>query len=71
MLILNHKRAIEYLWSHPGLTLKNVCAMHALLTDDRQVPEVASSDHFLPSLQRGRPPEDERVRAFIQPQVMR
>ncbi len=61
VLILNHKRAIEYLWSHPGLTLENVCAMHDLLTDDHQIAEVATSDHFLPLHQRGKPREYEEV----------
>jgi Fic family protein len=71
VLILNHKRAIEYLWSHPGLTLKHVCAMHALLTDDHQIPEVADSDHFLPAHQRGKAREYEEVNlassAYIPP----
>jgi Fic family protein len=71
VLILNHKRAIEYLWSHPGLTVENVCAMHDLLTDDHQIPEVADSDHFLPAHQRGKPREYEEVNlassAYIPP----
>jgi Fic family protein len=61
VLILNHKRAIEYLWAHQSLTVENVCATHALLTDDHAVSEVADSDHFLPAHQRGRPREYEEV----------
>jgi Fic family protein len=61
VLILNHKRAIEYLWAHPGLNLEHVCAMHGLLTDDHQIPEVADSDHFLPAHQRGKAREYEEV----------
>jgi Fic family protein len=53
VLVLNHKRAAEYLWSHRELTTENVCAMHALLTDDHELPEVADSDHFLAKGQRG------------------
>jgi hypothetical protein len=71
VLILNHKRAIEYLWAHPSLTVENVCAVHALLTDDHAIKEVADSDHFLPVHQRGRPRECEEVNlaasAYIPP----
>lgn len=61
VLVLNHKRAAEYLWTHRDLTVANVCAMHALLTDDHALAEVADSEHFLPAHQRGRPREYEDV----------
>ncbi|WP_372824754.1 Fic family protein [Polaromonas sp.] len=61
VLVLNHKRAAEYLWTHRALTAENVCAMHALLTDDHGMAELADSDHFLPEHQRGRPREFEDV----------
>jgi Fic family protein len=71
LLVLNHKRAAEYLWTHRELTMANVCALHALLTDDHQLPEVADSDHFLPENQRGVPREFEDVNlgasAYIPP----
>jgi Fic family protein len=71
VLILNHKRAIEHLWAHPALTVENVCAAHALLTDDHAITEVADSDHFLPVHQRGKPREYEEVNlaasAYIPP----
>lgn len=61
VLVLNHKRAAEYLWTHRALTLPHLHAMHALLTDDHQLPDVAESDHFLPAHQRGKPREFEEV----------
>ena len=61
VLVLNHKRAAEYLWANRALTTQNVCAMHGLLTDDHCLDEVAESDHFLPEHQRGKPREDEDV----------
>lgn len=61
VLVLNHKRAAEYLWANRALTVENVCAMHALLTDDHNLAEVADSDHFLPAHQRGKPREFEDV----------
>ena len=71
ILILNHKRAAEYLWTNRALTTKNVCAMHAMLTDDHALDEVAESDHFLPLHQRGKPREYEDVNlgasAYIPP----
>jgi hypothetical protein len=71
VLVLNHKRAAEYLWAHRELTVANVCALHALLTDDHQLPEVADSDHFLAQSQRGVPREFEDVNpgasAYIPP----
>lgn len=71
VLVLNHKRAAEYLWSRRELNQANVCAMQALLTDDHQLAEFASSDHFLPEPQRGRPREFEDVNlaasAYIPP----
>ena len=71
VLVLNHKRAAEYLWTHRDLSHDNVCAMHALLTDDHALAEVAQSDHFLPEHQRGKPREFEDVNlgasAYIPP----
>ena len=61
VLVLNHKRAAEYLWANRALTLENVCVMHALLTDNHALDEVAESDHFLPEHQRGKPREYEDV----------
>jgi hypothetical protein len=71
VLVLNHKRAAEHLWAHRTLDMQNLCAMHALLTDDHALPEVADSDHFLPAHQRGKPREYEEVNlgasAYIPP----
>ncbi|MFT7773338.1 Fic family protein [Roseateles sp.] len=53
VLALNHKRAGEHLWTHRELTVENICAMHALLTDDHGKADLATSDHFLPKEQRG------------------
>lgn len=61
ILVLNHKQAAEYLWTHRLLTNENVCAIHALLTDDHAMEQVADSDHFLPAHQRGKPREFEEV----------
>jgi hypothetical protein len=61
VLVLDHKTAVEYMWKHRELTVDNVCAMHALVTDDHGVPDVAQSDHFLPEHQRGKPREYEEV----------
>ena len=61
VLVLDHKTAVEYLWSHRELTRENVCAMHALVTDDHGLAEVAESEHFLPEHQRGKPREYEEV----------
>ena len=61
ILVLNHKQAAEYLWTHRLLTNENVCAMHALLTDDHAMEQVLDSDHFLPAHQRGKPREFEEV----------
>ena len=71
VLVLNHKRAAEYLWANRALTVANVCALHGLLTDDHQMDEVLASDHFLPEHQRGKPREFEDVNlgasAYIPP----
>lgn len=71
VLVLNHKRAAEYLWANRALTTQNVCAMHALLTDDHALEDVLDSDHFLPEHQRGKPREFEDVNlgasAYIPP----
>lgn len=61
ILALNHKRAAEYLWANRALSVEQVHAMHALLTDDHGLAEVAASDHFLPEAQRGRAREFEDV----------
>ncbi|MBC5767362.1 Fic family protein [Ramlibacter albus] len=61
VLVLDHKTAVEYLWKHRELSAQNVCAMHALLTHDHGLPDVADSDHFLPEHQRGKPREYEEV----------
>lgn len=61
VLVLNHKHAAEWLWNHRELTMDNVCAMHALLTNDHGIEDVADSDHFLPAHQRGRPREYEEI----------
>ncbi|OQY69783.1 MAG: hypothetical protein B6D47_08490 [Rhodocyclaceae bacterium UTPRO2] len=62
LLILNHKNAIEYLWSHRELTVETVCRLHSLLTDRHGLAEAADSEHFLPDGQRGVPREYEEVR---------
>ncbi|MCA0212292.1 MAG: Fic family protein [Proteobacteria bacterium] len=71
VLVLNHKRAAEHLWAHRTLDMQNLCAMHALLTDDHALAEVADSDHFLPAHQRGKPREYEEINlgasAYIPP----
>lgn len=72
LLVLNHKRAAEYLWENRTLSFDNACAMHALLTDEHGLPDVLStSDHFLPAHQRGQPREYEDVNlaasAYIPP----
>ncbi|MES3000020.1 MAG: Fic family protein [Pseudomonadota bacterium] len=61
LLVLDHKTAAEYLWTHRELTRENVCAMHALVTDDHGIEEAAESEHFLPGHQRGKPREYEEV----------
>ncbi|MBV8033683.1 hypothetical protein [Roseateles sp.] len=55
VLALNHKQAAEHLWNHRELSVENICVMHALLTNDHDVAELASSDHFLRKEQRGVP----------------
>ncbi len=61
VLVLNHKTAAEYLWTHRALTRDHICAMHALVTHDHGLAEVAESEHFLPEHQRGKPREYEEV----------
>ena len=67
VLILNQKRAIEYLWTalqnKPGrsLAVEDVCALHALVTDDHKVVAAVGSDHFLPEHERGKPREYQEV----------
>lgn len=62
VLALDHKRAGEHLWTHRELGLDNICAMHALLTDNHDAVPLDESDHFLPPEQRGRPRVHEDVR---------
>jgi hypothetical protein len=62
VLILNHKNAIQYLWTHRELTVEHLGKIRAFLTDGHNLPEVADSDHFLPERQRGVPREYEDVR---------
>ena len=62
LLILNHKNAIEYLWSHRALSVGTVCRLHFLLTDRHGLAETEDSEHFLPDEQRGVPREYEEVR---------
>lgn len=71
LLVLNHKRAAEYLWAARDLNTTQVCALHARLTDDHGLDEVQESDHFLPAHQRGKLREYEEVNlgasAYIPP----
>lgn len=62
VLILNHKNAIQFLWSHRELTTENLCKIQAFLTDDHGMIEVEASDHFLPPPQRGVAREYQDVR---------
>lgn len=62
LLILNHKNAIEYLWTHRELSPATLCKLQSLLTDRHGVAEAADSEHFLPDGQRGVPREYEEVR---------
>lgn len=62
LLILNHKNAIEYLWTHRELSVETLCQLQSLLTDRHGLPEAVDSDHFLPDGQRGAPREYEEVR---------
>jgi len=50
-LVLNHKEAFEYLYEHQQLDA--IFAVHALLTNDHDLPELANSRHFLPEHDRG------------------
>lgn len=61
-LILNHKNAIQYLWSHREITVESLCKLQGFLTDRHGMAEVAESDHFLPDEQRGAPREYEENR---------
>ncbi|PPC84843.1 MAG: hypothetical protein CTY35_00540 [Methylotenera sp.] len=44
-LILNHKRALEYLYAN--LSLSSAVEVHRLMTDDHNLPELQGSIHFL------------------------
>ena len=61
VLALNHARAAERLWTHREISLENLCAMHALLTDNHGVIAADESDHFLAPDQRGKPRDFEDV----------
>ena len=61
LLIMNHKNAIEYLWSHRELSVENLCRLQALLTDRYDLAEAEESEHFLPDSQRGVPREYQEV----------
>lgn len=61
LLVLNHKLAAEYLWGHRELSIEHACAVHAFLTDNHGLLDVADSDHFLPDAQRGKPREFEEI----------
>ena len=58
-LILNHKKAFEFLYDNPHLNA--IHKVHALLTDDHGLPELADAQHFLPKAYRGIPREYEDV----------
>lgn len=62
VLVLNHKNAIQHLWTHRDLTPDNLCRIQALLTDRHGLAEAEASDHFLPDAQRGVVREYEDVR---------
>jgi hypothetical protein len=62
VLILNHKNAIQHLWTHRELTTGTLCQLQAFLTDDHGLEEVQDADHFLPANQRGVPREFQEVR---------
>lgn len=54
-LVLNHKEAFEYLYDHPQLD--SIFKVHALLTNDHDLPELTESEHFLSKQDRGVPRE--------------
>jgi len=54
-LVLNHKEAFEYLYDHPQLD--SIFNVHALLTNDHELPELADAEHFLSKRDRGVPRE--------------
>lgn len=62
LLILDHKNAIQHLWSHREITAGNLCKLQAYLTNPHQQAEAMESDHFLPDAQRGVPREYEDIR---------
>ena len=61
VLILDHKQAIEYLWTHRDLSTQTINKVQSFLTDSHNVPGTEHSDHFLPEVQRGKPREYEDV----------
>lgn len=50
-LVLNHKDAFEYLYENQQLGA--IFPVHALLTNDHELPALAKSIHFLPKHDRG------------------
>lgn len=70
-LILNHKRAIEFLWANRTISSGNICEIQSRLTDRHGLAELEDSDHFLPALQCGRVRENEELNinrsAYIPP----
>jgi Fic family protein len=70
-LALNHKSAIEFLWSHRNLSTSVICELQSRLTDRHGLKEIEDSDHFLPDAQRGRPRDTEDLNinrsAYIPP----
>jgi len=59
-LVLNHKKAFEYL--HDNLSLDSIFEVHKLLTDDHGLPELQSSPYFLSKAQQGVAREYDEVR---------
>ncbi|EGF33837.1 filamentation induced by cAMP protein Fic [Oxalobacteraceae bacterium IMCC9480] len=53
VLVLNHKSAIEYLWTHRDITVGNLCEMQSRLTDHHDLPQLREIEHFLPPARRG------------------
>jgi hypothetical protein len=68
-LVLNHREAFEYLYDHP--TLESIYHVHAALTNDHELPELAGSRHFLDKAFRGIPREftdvDIALSAYLPP----
>lgn len=58
-LVLNHKKAFEYLYEnlfeylYENLSYESIFEIHRRLTDDHDIPELANADHFLNRDQQG------------------